>query len=141
MTSKPSNKRIGTIVCACFNILAGGAGVFAGAVLTWMTLTMGGRASEAGIALSFAVGGGLYALAGICLLLPSGRGWKTAIALQGAAILCGTIYLVLILLVNEGDLRLDPHDEEVVMFLLLPAAAIVIATMELGYLWWKTPPA
>lgn len=136
-----AGKRIVVMACAGFNILAGGAGVFAGCVLTWMTLAMGGSVGEAAIAVCFAAGGALYALAGVCLLLPAQRGWKKAIALQGTAILCGAIYLLVFSLWNGSELSLDPRDEEVVMFLLLPAAAILLAIVELGYLWWNTPQA
>ena len=133
--------RIGTIACAGLNIVAGAAGLFAGSVLTWMTLAMGGQVWEAAIPFAFAVGGALYALAGIFLLLPAQRGWKKAIALQSMAILLGAIYLAAIFLIEGNNLSLDPNDEEVVMFLLLPAAALALAILELCYLRVTRPHA
>lgn len=127
--------------CAVFNIVVGGLGAFAGGVLVLMTAAMGSP-GEAVVAVPLLVGGLMYAGAGACLLLPNQRAWVIGMALQGAAILLGILWAAYCVFAFQRDgARIDPHDEEIMMFVILPAVCVLVAIAELGLLWRLRPRA
>lgn len=127
------------VACAVFNIAAGTLGALAGGVLVWMTAAMGSP-GEVVWAVPLLASGILYAGAGMCFLLPNQRAWGRGIALQSVAILSGLVWAALCLFTiqREGG-HIDPGDEEVLMFVILPAVCVLLATAELGLLWSHRP--
>jgi hypothetical protein len=164
MESRQATRRIGAVICAVVNMLAGGAGVIGGSVLTLMCFGFGGTILDAAVPFAFAVGSLCYLLAGVFLLLPAQRGWKKALQFQFAAIALGAIYWLVMLRHMRSDTAVsvrDPelaamiarerqqqgwwigginvYDEEVLMFFVLPGAALFLATFETLYVWLTSP--
>lgn len=127
------------IGCGVFNIVIGALGTFAGGVLVWMTAAMGSP-GEAVFAVPLLAAGVLYAGAGACLLLPVQRGWNIGMALQGTAIMMGMAWAAyFIVALQRNGAKIDPHDEEIVMFVILPAICVLVAIAEFGLIWRLRP--
>jgi hypothetical protein len=125
----------GTIVLAVIHLLIGGVGLFAGALMTVMCFGFGGSLWDATVPIALAAGSLAYALAGVFMLLPAGRGWKTAISLQVAAVALGAIHwLVGLRAFRKYGLKV--YDEEVLMFFILPTLIFPLFMLELIGIWW-----
>ena len=136
-------------ICAVLNILIGSLAVLAGLGMSCLAIGLGGGGSFGAIleVLVFIgpliIAGSLYALSGVILWrsLPMVAG--KVIWLQGTAwVLCLTYCLIWFVTLKGrfgvgGQERKAgaPFDEELVMFVLIPAAALLLAAIELLYLW------
>jgi hypothetical protein len=124
----------GTIALAVVHLLIGGVGLFSGAVMILMCFGFGGSPWDATVPIALAAGSLAYALAGVFLLIPAGRGWRIALTLQVAAVALGAIYWLVCLRVTWED-GLKVNDDAFWMF-VLPMLVFPMFVLELAVLWW-----
>jgi hypothetical protein len=132
---REASRSPGAIVLAVVHLLVGGVGLFAGAVMTVMCFGFGGSLWDATVPIALAAGSLAYALAGVFLLLPAGRGWRRVTALQVSAVALGAIYWF-VGLRALGKYGLQVYDEEVLMFFILPTLIFPLFMLELVGIWW-----
>ena len=124
--------------CAWFNIVVGSIATLGGLNLFFLGYGLAGSSFRSFIwALIFFgplfLAGLLYFSSGVILMrsLPSVSG--KALIYQGLAVILGIGYCLGWMTVG----RLDPYNEVVLLFVFIPAAGLLMAIIEFGYLWKK----
>jgi hypothetical protein len=139
--------------CAVFNILIGTLAMLTGLGVSCLAIGLGGGYSFGAIleVLVFMgpliIAGSLYVSSGVILWRSLPRVTGKVIWLQGTAwVLCLTYCLIWFVSLegrfgSGGQERKpgDPFDEEIVMWVFIPAAALLLVAIEFAYLWnkWK----
>ena len=139
--------------CAAFNVLVGAMATIFSVGLSLLAIGLGGGWSiDAFLEVLVVCGplcfsGILYALSGVVLWrsLPAVTG--KALYLQGIAWILCFAYCLIWFVILKGQFGVggqdrdpgEPYDEEIVMFVFIPTAALLLVAIQLTYLWktWK----
>ena len=137
--------------CAAFNVLVGAVATVFSVGLSLLGIGLGGGWSiDAFLEVLLLFGplcfsGILYALSGVMLWrsLPTVTG--KAICFQGIAWILSFAYCLIWFVTLKGQFGVggqdrgpgEPYDEEIVMFVFIPTAALLLVAIQLTYLWTK----
>ena len=139
--------------CAIFNVLAGILGVLFCIGFSMLAIGLGGGSLSLNDALELArlvgwigMAGLLYCWSGLVLWASLPLVKKQAVVLIGSALVCGLAHSIQFIASLNGGLGRggrprqagDPFDEEVVLFVFVPMAVLLLVAIQFEYLRRKS---